>query len=224
LQGGFGLSPQQAGLMATPIAMFIAIGSFINTRIVIHLPKPTLILSIGFTLLLAACIALSFAAADTPTPWIEIPMAGIGVGLGFILNNLNVFGQEIAGRERFGITTALLQSTRMVGGMLGTSVVATIVQHHYRDVMTRTLRVLGEPAFSHWLPRFDDPRILIDSALRASLLSDIKPSGLDGAAMVESAREVLVQSIHIGTGLTAVAALSAVLIVRRISGITFTRR
>ncbi len=224
LQGGFGLSPQQAGLMATPIAMFIAIGSFINTRIVIHLPKPTLILSIGFTLLLAACIALSFAAADTPTPWIEIPMAGIGVGLGFILNNLNVFGQEIAGRERFGITTALLQSTRMVGGMLGTSVVATIVQHHYRDVMTRTLRVLGEPAFSRWLPRFDDPRILIDSALRASLLSDIKPSGLDGAAMVESAREVLVQSIHIGTGLTAVAALSAVLIVRRISGITFTRR
>ncbi len=125
LQGGFGLSPQQAGLLATPIAMFIAIGSFINTRIVIHLRKPTLILSIGFTLLLFACIALAFADASTPHIWIEIPMAGIGIGLGFVLNNLNVFGQEIAGRERFGITTALLQSTRMVGGMLGTSVVAT---------------------------------------------------------------------------------------------------
>lgn len=224
LQGGFGLSPQQAGLMATPIAMFIAIGSFINTRIVIHLRKPTLILSIGFALLLAACVALSFAAADTPTIWIEIPMAGIGVGLGFILNNLNIFGQEIAGRERFGITTALLQSTRMVGGMLGTSVVATIIQHHYRDVVTRTLRVLGEPSMRIWLPRFDDPRILIDGVLRAKLLADIGPSGLDGPAMVESAREVLVQSIHIGTALTAVAALSAVLIVRRISGITFGKR
>lgn len=148
--------------------MFIAIGSFINTRIVIHLRKPTFILSIGFTLLLFACIALAFADASTPHIWIEIPMAGIGIGLGFVLNNLNVFGQEIAGRERFGITTALLQSTRMVGGMLGTSVVAVIVQHHYRDVITRTLRVLGEPASTVWLPRFDDPRILIDSVLRGS--------------------------------------------------------
>ena len=223
LQGGFGLSPQEAGLLATPIAMFIAIGSFINTRIVIHLPKPTLILSIGFTLLLAACIGLSFAAATTPYIWIEIPMAGIGIGLGFVLNNLNVFGQEIAGRERFGITTALLQSTRMVGGMLGTSVVATIVQHHYRDVITRTIRILGEPQASTWLPRFDDPRILIDGALRAKLLTDLKPSGLDGPALVESARGVLVQSIHIGVLLTAVAALSAALIVRRISHITFRR-
>jgi EmrB/QacA subfamily drug resistance transporter len=221
LQGGFGLSPQEAGFLATPIAMFIAIGSFINTRIVIHLRKPTFILSIGFTLLLFACIGLAFAGASTPHIWIEIPMAGIGIGLGFVLNNLNVFGQEIAGRERFGITTALLQSTRMVGGMLGTSVVAVIVQHHYRDVITRTLRVLGEPASIAWLPRFDDPRILIDSALRTKLLADLAPAGLDGPALIESAREVLVQSIHIGVALTAVAALSAVLMVRRVSHITF---
>jgi EmrB/QacA subfamily drug resistance transporter len=221
LQGGFGLSPQQAGLLATPIALFIAIGSFINTRIVIHLPKPTLILSIGFGLLLLASMALALSDASTPHVWIEIPMAGIGIGLGFILNNLNVFGQEIAGRERFGITTALLQSTRMVGGMLGTSVVATIVQHHYREIVTQTMRVLGAPAAATWLPRFSDPRILIDPALRAQALADLSRAGLDGPALVESARAALVQSIHIGVMLTAVAALSAALIVRRIAGITF---
>jgi len=115
----------------------------------------------------------------------------------------------------------LLQSTRMDRGMLGTSVVATIVQHHYRDVITRTLRVLGEPASTAWLPRFDDPRILIDSVLRGKLLADLVPAGLDGPALIESAREVLVQSIHIGVALTAVAALSAVLMVRRVSHITF---
>ncbi len=128
LQGGFGLSPQQAGLLATPIAACIALGSVLNTRIVIHMKKPTRILSIGFGLLLfASDRSFAFANADTPHLWIELPMAAVGVGLGFILNNLNVFGQEIAGRERFGITTALLQSTRMVGGMLGTSIVATVV-------------------------------------------------------------------------------------------------
>ena len=55
----------------------------------------------------------------------------------------------------------------------------------------------------------------------AKLLADLVPAGLDGPAMIESAREVLVQSIHIGVALTAVAALSAVLMVRRVSHITF---
>lgn len=223
LQGGFGLAPQEAGLLATPIAACIALGSVINTRIVIHLPKPTLILSIGFTLLLAASVALAFARASTPHIWIEIPMAGIGIGLGFILNNLNVFGQEIAGRERFGITTALLQSTRMVGGMLGTSIVATIVAHHYANVVARTIRVIGEPAASTWLPRFADPRILIDDGLRQRLVADLRPTGLDAQALVDAARDALVQSIHIGVMLTAVAALAAALIVRRIAHITFRR-
>jgi EmrB/QacA subfamily drug resistance transporter len=223
LQGGFGLSPQQAGLLATPIAAFIAIGSLINTRIVIHLPRPTLILTIGFTLLLFAAIALGFANISTPHIWIEVPMAAVGIGLGFILNNLNVFGQEIAGRERFGITTALLQSTRMVGGMLGTSIVATIVSHHYRNVVTRTLSVIGEPAATVWLPRFADPRILIDEGLRRTLVADLQPTNLDAAALVAAARDALVQSIHIGVLLTAVAALAAALLVRPISHITFRR-
>ncbi|SEF00438.1 drug resistance transporter, EmrB/QacA subfamily [Burkholderia sp. WP9] len=221
LQGGFGLSPQQAGLLATPIAACIALGSLLNTRIVIHMKKPTQILSIGFALLLFASIALAFANPDTPHVWIELPMAAVGIGLGFILNNLNVFGQEIAGRERFGITTALLQSTRMVGGMLGTSIVATVVQHHYRDVVTRTMSVLGEPAASQWRPRFVDLRILIDEASRLKLIADMKPSGLNTLALIDTARDALVQSIHIGVWLTAVAALAAALLVQRISHVVF---
>ena len=102
--------------------------------------KPMNILSIGFTLLLFASVALAFAQESTPHLWIELPMAATGIGLGFILNNMNIFGQEIAGRERFGITTALLQSTRMVGGMLGTSIVGTIVAHHYANVVERTMQ------------------------------------------------------------------------------------
>ncbi|RKR36956.1 EmrB/QacA subfamily drug resistance transporter [Paraburkholderia sp. BL17N1] len=221
LQGGFGLSPQQAGLLATPIAACIALGSLLNTRIVIHMKKPTQILSIGFALLLFAAIALAFANPDTPHVWIELPMAAVGIGLGFILNNLNVFAQEIAGRERFGITTALLQSTRMVGGMLGTSIVATVVQHHYRDVVTRTMSVIGEPAASQWRPRFVDLRILIDEASRLKLIADMKPSGLNTLALIDTARDALVQSIHIGVWLTAVAALAAALLVQRISHVVF---
>jgi predicted MFS family arabinose efflux permease len=223
LQGGFGLTPQQAGLLATPIAACIALGSVINTRIVIHMPKPTLILSIGFMLLVIASVGIALATPSTPHLYLELAMGAVGIGLGFILNNLNVFGQEIAGRERFGITTALLQSTRMVGGMLGTSIVATIINRRYEAGVANSLRVLGEPVASAWLPKLADPRILIDPALRDSLLAELNRAGLAGPALVEAARQVLVQSIHIGVVLTGCAALVAAFTVRRISHITFRR-
>jgi EmrB/QacA subfamily drug resistance transporter len=223
LQGGFGLSPQQAGLLATPIAACIALGSLINTRIVIHMPKPTLILSIGFSLLVAASVGLALSTPATPHLYLELAMGAVGIGLGFILNNLNVFGQEIAGRERFGITTALLQSTRMVGGMLGTSIVATIVNRRYLAGVEDSLRVLGEPVASTWLPHLSDPRILIDETLRDSLLAQLSKAGLNGVGLVDAARHVLVQSIHIGVMLTGCAALVAAFVVRRISHITFRR-
>jgi EmrB/QacA subfamily drug resistance transporter len=223
LQGGFGLSPQRAGLLATPIAACIALGSVINTRIVIRLPKPTAILSVGFALLVIASVSLSLATRRTPYLWLELAMSAVGVGLGFILNNLNVFGQEIAGRERFGITTALLQSTRMVGGMLGTSIVATIVNHRYAAGVGDALAVLGAPLQARWLPQLADPRVLIDPALRDGLVAQMKAAGLDGAGLIEAVRHVLVDAIHLGIGLTGVAALGAAILVRRISHIRFGR-
>ncbi|WP_322015656.1 MFS transporter [Paraburkholderia sp. J12] len=221
LQGGFGLSPQEAGLLATPIAACIALGSLINTRIVIRLPKPTAILTVGFGLLVIASTSLAFATQDTRHLWLELAMSAVGIGLGFILNNLNVFGQEIAGRERFGITTALLQSTRMVGGMLGTSIVATIVNHRYAAGVGDALAVLGAPRQARWAPQLADPRVLVDPALRDALVSQLKAAGLDGAGLIEAVRHVLVDAIHVGIGLTGVAALAAALLVRRISHIRF---
>lgn len=223
LQGGFGLSPQQAGLLATPIAACIALGSLINTRIVIKLRKPTTILTVGFGLLVLASVGLVFTTIRTPAIWLELSMSAVGIGLGFILNNLNIFGQEIAGRERFGITTALLQSTRMVGGMLGTSIVATIVNHRYAAGVGDALAVLGAPLQARWKPLLDDPRVLIDIALRDGLIVQMKAAGLDGQALIEAVRHVLVDAIHLGIGLTGAAALAAALMVRRISHIRFSK-
>jgi hypothetical protein len=108
--------------------------------------------------------------------------------------------------------------------MLGTSIVATIVNRRYETGVADALQVLGEPVASRWLPRLADPRILIDPALRDTLLADLNRAGLAGSALIEAARQTLVQSIHLGVALTGIAALAAALTVRRIAHITFSRR
>jgi hypothetical protein len=104
---------------------------------------------------------------------------------------------------------------------MGTSIVGTIVAHHYASVVERTVSVLGPSVAAQWLPRMADPRILVDEALREKLLGELGTAGLDAPALFDAARDALVQSIHIGVMLTAVAALVAVLLVRRIAHITF---
>ncbi|MGF6541476.1 hypothetical protein OKW32_004826 [Paraburkholderia youngii] len=49
----------------------------------------------------------------------------------------------------------------------------------------------------------------------------MKSSGLDTLALIDSARDALVQSIHMGVWLTAVASLAAALLVQRISHVVF---
>jgi len=225
LQGGFGLSPQTAGVLATPLAAFIAVGSILNTHIVVRLKQPTQILTIGYTLMLCACLGTA-ATFQTTGHWLLVlsMMAG-GTGLGFVLNNMSIFVQELAGRERFGITTALMQSTRMVGGMLGTTLIGTLVTHRYASGVAASLTQLAGPVSAErWGRRFDDPQILVDTASQSRLLDELAHSAVSGPALLEACRSVLVSAIHLGLLMTALAALIAVLMVRRLRHIVLHKR
>ncbi|MEA3121338.1 MAG: hypothetical protein QOH33_886 [Paraburkholderia sp.] len=135
LQTGFGMTPQAAGIAVTPLPVCLALGSFVNTRIVTRLRSPMTIVTIGFALIGVGCLGTTLLGSSSPHLLGAVSMGAAGVGLGFIFNNLNVFAQELSGRARFGITTALIQSTRMVGGMLGTATIGTLVSRSLTRVV-----------------------------------------------------------------------------------------
>jgi hypothetical protein len=135
LQTGFGMTPQAAGIAVTPLPVCLALGSLANTRIVTRLRAPMTIVTVGFALIGAGCVGTSMLDSTSPHALGALSMGAAGVGLGFIFNNLNVFAQELSGRARFGITTALIQSTRMVGGMLGTATIGTLVSRSLARVV-----------------------------------------------------------------------------------------
>jgi EmrB/QacA subfamily drug resistance transporter len=206
-QGGMAMGPRDAGLLITPLVIGIPIGSLINSRIVTRLDSPRRMLRLGFALLTAAALCVCFADASTPRTHLLLFMALGGLGLGFVNPNLVIFSQVMAGRQALGIATAMQHSLRMVGGMVGTALVGSIVRFHY------TARV--NPAFA-------DPQILVDRQMQDAVLGRLQAGGHDGAGLLLQAREALGASIHLGVAVTVVVGVVAIWRVRRVPHIPFT--
>jgi EmrB/QacA subfamily drug resistance transporter len=212
-QGGFGMTPNEAGLVITPLVVFITIGSIANGRIVSRTPNPNLMLFIGFAMFAVACLGVVVATHTMPHWLLMLFMVLAGLGLGFVLPNLTIFAQQTAGREHLGIATALLQSLRMIGGMIGTALTGTLVTHMYASGVRNAL---DNDHASQWFAELGDPQILINRDAQATLLGQLAHAGHNGALLLEAARESLVGAIHIGLALGALVALFAIWQSRRV--------
>ncbi|SAI07046.1 transporter [Bordetella ansorpii] len=212
MQGGFGLSPQQAGLLVTPLAAFITVGSIAGGRVIPRLANPNHILYAGFTLLAASCMGVLASDRGTAHWLLAVYMMLGGLGMGFVMPTLTIFTQHAAGRAHLGIATALLQSLRMIGGMVGTAVVGTVVSHMYAS---RTAATLGGKVDAASLEQLSDPRVLVDAETQGRLLTQWAGQGVDGTAMLDTARQALVTAIHGGQVIALVVALAALWCVYR---------
>ena len=220
-QGGFGMSPKEAGLVITPLVVFITIGSIANGRVVSRVRTPNLMLYVGFALLARACLGVVVATRSMPHWLLMSFMVLGGLGLGFVMPNLTIFAQQTAGREHLGIATALLQSLRMIGGMIGTALTGTLVSHMYASGVRSALE--SERA-SQWFTDLGDPQILINHEAQASLLSELAKAGHNGAMLLENARETLVSAIHLGLAMAAIIAVVSIWQSRRVPPIKLQRK
>jgi EmrB/QacA subfamily drug resistance transporter len=220
LQGGFGLSPRDAGLLITPLVAFITVGSILNGRLVTRLPNPNLMLTAGFILLGLSCLGIAVATRAMPRALLLCFMLSGGLGLGFVLPNLTVFAQQSSGREHLGIATALLQSLRMIGGMFGAAITGTLITHQYGRSVGLALQA---DSATQWRGEFSDPQILINHDAQADLLAQLASHGHNGALLLETARVALVSAIHLGVALAVVVSALALWHVRRVPLVVFGR-
>jgi EmrB/QacA subfamily drug resistance transporter len=223
LQAGFGLSPQRAGLLVTPLAACVAVGSIFNSRIVTRLSNPTVVVSLGFALLVLSCLGICITGSNTPHWLLELPLFAGGIGMGFIFSNLNVFSQELAGRENFGIVTAVIQSTRMVGGMLGTAIIGMFVTRFYAARVPSAVATSLKHIPDSLLTQMQDPQALVDRQAEAHILAQLSQVTTHGSAVLDVMRQSLVNSIHLGFLVTAIAAAIAVWKVRSIAHLRLRR-
>jgi MFS family permease len=197
LQGGFGLSPQDVGLLITPMVVCITLGSVTNARIIVRLSRPNNMLYAGFILLVIACVGMAFMGRDTNRMLVFAYMVMAGLGLGFVMPNLTVFAQETAGRALLGISTAMLQSVRMIGGMLGTAIVGALVGHYY---VWGIEEAVPEGRGTAWLSLLQDPQVLVNQNVQSDFMAALLRMGLYGEAFIEQARVSLAGKAAGGQG------------------------
>jgi len=217
LQGGFGLTAREVGVLITPLVVSITVGSIASARVLPQMRRPERILHVGFILLAVCGGGLLFIWADTPRVLLIACLIGAGVGMGLIMPNLTVFIQELVSRSLLGISTAIMQSTRMIGGMLGTAVVGSIITHYYVD----RVRQLDVSPFGsgNWLPRLEDPQVLVNAQVQSEFIGVLQRLGLHGETFIMHARDSLVWGVHAGLVLTVFMAVAALLWLSRLPSI-----
>ena len=221
LQGGFGLSAHQTGLLVTPLVVCITFGSILNGRVVTRIPAPNAMLYAGFALLAVAFAGVALSGARTPHALFVTFMVLAGVGLGFLMPNLTLFAQEAVARSQLGIVTAMLQSVRMIGGMVGTAAVGALVSEVYSNRVHTAAAAQGAGRFE---PQLIHPQLLVNDAAREQFVHAAAAAGFDGGSLVEAARLALVSAIHWGQIAGLAVALIALWCVRRVPRITLARR
>lgn len=217
LQGGFHLSASQAGMLITPLVVCITFASILNGRIVPHLPRPEAMLYLGFGLLLICVIGIMNITPQTAHPLIISLMALGGLGLGFIMPNLTIFVQETCPRKDLGISTALLQSLRMIGGMLSTALVGSILTWRYEHDINQQF---AKPVAS----LMNNPQVLVNLEGQHAAILQMNALGEDGLQLIEQARATLSHAIQSSQWLGIAAVLFAFWCLRRLPKIQFKPR
>jgi EmrB/QacA subfamily drug resistance transporter len=221
LQGGFGMSPQAAGLLITPMMLGIPFASLINGRILPLLKRPTTMLYVGFASLALSSLGVISTHADTPHWLFGIYMALSGMGVGFVMPNLTIFGQLTAPSHHLGIATATTQSMRMMGGMIGTALVGTVVAHVYQSQVAFVLKTADA---MKWLERLHNPQVLLDLEGQRQVMEQIAAQGRNPTALFDGIHTVLVGAIHTSQYIGLGVALLGLLLVRRVPPLQLKQR
>ncbi len=195
MQGALGFSPMKAGLANVPTAAGAVIGAPLGARLVRRWslrPVAVPALAVGaFTM-----GAVGFFDLHTPLAWIGILLFAQGLSVGMVL--APVTGALISSLplERSGAGSAVTNTARQAGSVIGIAVGGTIMSIAYRGAI--------EPSLG------DVPKGLQDSARISAEQARHVAATLDRPALRQAADQAFIHAMHVGAVWIFVIALFAV--------------
>jgi hypothetical protein len=134
-----GYSALSAGVHLLPVAVSVAIGSILGTRLAIKIGTKAVV-----TTGLALQALFYFWVADTISPsfdytWIAVQMVVYGLGMGLTTAPATESIMGAVRADQAGIGSAVNDSTRLLGGTLGVAVIGSVYASLYRNQLATDL-------------------------------------------------------------------------------------
>ncbi|WP_434444240.1 MFS transporter [Lentzea sp. E54] len=183
LQGALGFSPLKAGLANVPTAVGAVVGAPLGARLV----RLWSLRAVAIPSLAVAAFtlgAVGFFDLDTSLTWIAVVLLAQGLAVGMVL--APVTGALISSLplERSGAGSAVTNTARQVGSVMGIAVGGTIMSIAYRNAI--------EPSLG------DVPPALRDSVRVSAEQARHVAGTLDQPALAEAADRAFIHAMHVG--------------------------
>ncbi|MFE4310313.1 MFS transporter [Streptomyces sp. NPDC056891] len=192
LQGALGFSPMKAGLANIPTAFGALAGAPLATRLVRRLSLRL----VTVPALTAAALTMGgygFLGLQTPLVWIEILLLIQGLSVGMVIGPVTAALVGNLPLEQAGAGSAVTNTVRQTGSVIGIAVGGTIMSIMYRRAIEPSLE--GAPG-----PVQDQARVSAEQARHLA-------TAIDRPALAQAADDAFIHAMHVGAGWIAVVAL-----------------
>ncbi|HZN43112.1 MAG TPA: MFS transporter, partial [Actinomycetota bacterium] len=205
-----GYSAFETGLRFLPMTLTIIvtapIAGHVAQRIGARIP-----MTYGLTIASAGLLGLTFIQPDTPYWVIAILFVAMGHGLGATMAPMTAAVMGAVGPQRAGLGSAMTNTSREVGGVLGIALLGTVLFDRLGSVLVPQLSGLGlTGAQAHTIAETASHGFVSQQELAALGLSPEQISGF-GAAF----REAYMSGFHLALLIAALVLATAAVVANR---------
>ncbi|MGW7084467.1 MFS transporter [Streptomyces sp. NPDC054871] len=198
LQGALGFSPMKAGLANIPTALGALAGAPLASRLVRRLPL-RLVTVPALTMAALAMGGYGFLGLQTPLVWIEILLLIQGLSIGMVIGPVTAALISDLPLEQAGAGSAVTNTVRQTGSVIGIAVGGTIMSITYRRAIEPSLE--GAPG-----PVRNQARVSAEQARHVA-------TTIHRPTLAQAADDAFVHAMHVGAvWIAAIALLGAVVL------------
>ena len=199
-----GFSPLDTGVRILPVAISIAVGSVLGTRLAVTRIGTKAVVFVGLAMMSASFAWISTIDVGVGYPEMAAQMVLLGGGLGLTTAPATDSIMGVVRPEQAGVGSAVNDATRQVGGTLGVAVIGSIFSTLY-------IRQLGESQALQALPE-PASDIAQDGLAQALTVAAQSPPPM-AAAVRESVNEAFLSGLNAGCLTAAAICLAGALFV-----------
>jgi EmrB/QacA subfamily drug resistance transporter len=196
VQGVLQFSPQNSGIIITPMMISFIVGALAAGQIMTRTGRYKVLALVGAAAMVAGLYLFTRLGAESVWPEVVRDMLVMGIGIGALLPVLNVAVQNAFPYRSMGVVNAAQQFVRSLGGVIASPILGTLLANTFSSRMQNDLPESLRQAFAR-LPADQrgallNPQTLINAQTQAAVRQRFSAFGAAGQELYAQ----FIQTVH----------------------------